>query len=342
MTTTLLVGLRQGVARLRPGGGGWSAEITLVAGPVNGIAADPLRQELVYACASDRGLWRSEDAGATWRRVGSGITRPSVQVAAVSRSERAGGHGVVYVGTRMSAVYRSEDGGESFQELRAFQHLPSMTGWSFPPEPDTHHVRSLLADPTQPGLVLAGIELGGVVRTVDGGRTWEDQKPVADLDPHTLIAHSSAPRRMYIGGGASYCESYDGGATWQRFVDGLRHYYFFDLVVDPIDPGTMVMSAADDPFTGHGMPGFGRTWSTLYRRENDGAWEEVTNGLPERNGTAMGHLASCEAEPGAFWYLTVPGQLYRSADRGATWDQAPVRWPAGTEGRMVNTVVGVA
>ena len=340
--TNLLAGLREGVARLQPDGGGWSAEVTLAVGPINSIAVDPLRQERVYACAANRGLWRSEDAGATWRRVGGGITRPVVEVASVSRSERTGGWGVVYVGTRMSAVYRSEDGGETFHELDAFQQLPSMEGWSFPPEPDTHHVRSLLADPTQPGLVLAGIELGGVVRTVDGGRTWEDQKPVADLDPHTLIAHPRAPGRVYIGGGAGYCESFDGGATWRRFVDGLRHCYFFDLVVDPLDPGTMVISAADDPFTGHGVPGFGRAWSTLYRRHRDGAWQEVTEGLPERSGTAMGHLATCDAEPGSFSYMTLPGELYRSTDQGATWESCPVRWPGGTGGLTVNTVVGVA
>jgi hypothetical protein len=342
MTTSLYVGLAQGVARLRPDADGWSAELTLERGPVMSLAVDPLRPERVYASARQNGLWRSLDAGASWERVGEGITQPLVTVAAVSRAERNRDWGVVYAGTRMSAVFRSEDGGRTFRELETFQDLPSKADWSFPPEPDTHHVHSLLTDPARSGVVLAGIELGGVVRSVDGGRTWEDRRPGADLDPHTLVAHPRAPGRMYIGGGAGYSESFDGGASWRRFVDGLRHCYFFDLVVDPGDPQTMVMTAADDPFTGHGVPGFGGTWSTLYRREAGGPWSEVTEGLPERAGTAMGHLAACEAEPGTFHYLTVPGQLYRSTNRGRGWERQAVRWPASTERRMVTIAVGAA
>ena len=340
--THLYLGLPEGLARVTRGQSGWSARLTLDAGPVAAITTDPLHPERVYACALRRGLWRSDDAGATWRQVGEGIGRPVVTVAGVSRSERLDGEGAVYVGTRMSALFRSEDGGRTFRELAAFLDIPSRPSWSFPPEPDTHHVRSLVADDHRPGRVLAGIELGGVVRSVDGGATWEDQKPNADLDPHTLLGHAAAPGRMYIGGGAGYSESFDGGATWRRFHDGFQHCYFFDLVVDPGEPGTMVISAGDDPFTGHGVPGFERTWSTLYRREHDGPWAEVTDGLPEREGTAMGLLAVCEEEPGTFYYVTVPGELYRSTDRGLHWEQQALEWPAGGGHRAVQDAVAAA
>jgi len=338
--SNLYLGLQQGLARLRRRNGAWAADVTLETGPIASIAVDPLKPELVYACAMRNGLWRSEDAGATWRQVGDGITRPIVTVADVSRAERSGGHGAVYVGTRLSALFRSEDGGRTFRECPAFLEIESRPRWSFPPEPDTHHVRSLLADPSQAGLVLAGIELGGVVRSTDDGATWEDQKPNADLDPHTLIGHLAAPRRVYIGGGAGYSESFDGGATWRRFHDGLGHCYCFDLVVDPGDPGTMVISAGNDPFTGHGVPGFGRAWSTLYRREQEGPWAEITDGLPERDGTAMGLLAASADEPGAFVYVTVPGELYQSNDRGVHWERMPVEWPAATDRRQVQDAIG--
>ena len=340
--SSLYVGLQQGLARVRPGPSGLEADLVLDRGPVSSIAVDPRRPERVYASAWGHGLWRSDDAGASWRRVGDGITRPIVTVVAVSGAEPAGDASAVYAGTRMSAVYRSEDGGETFRELTAFQDLPSRGSWSFPPEPDTHHVHSLLADPHEPGLVLAGIELGGVMHSTDGGRTWEDHRAGADLDPHTLRAHPRTPGRAYIGGGAGYSESFDGGATWQRFVEGLRQCYFFDLAVDPGEPGTMVISAADDPFTGHGVPGFPPAWSTLYRRRAGGAWEEVTDGLPAREGTAMGHLTAHPDEPGAFSYLTVPGDLYRSTDAGGRWEAVPLRWPDGLSQRGVVTVVDAA
>lgn len=334
----VLLGLKDGLARLVPSNGHWTAERVLTAGPVESVVTDPRRPGRAYACAGVNGLWRTDDAGATWAQVGEGITRPALWTVAVSQSEHASDGSVVYVGTQLSAIFRSEDGGRTFRELPSFRSIPSRADWAFPPEPDTHHVVSIVADPDRAGVLLVGIELGGVVRSTDGGETWQDADPIADPDPHTMVAHPAAPGRVYLSGGVSYCESTDSGESWTRMVDGLDVQYFDRMAVDPGNPGTMVISAGHDPITGHGaVPGV-QAWSTLYRRVDDSAWTEVTDGLPPREGTAMGYLGVDHAQPGGFYYATEPGGLYRSTDGGASWEAQQVAW--ASDSVKVVSIVG--
>ncbi len=115
------------------------------------VAIDPLLPQRVYCGTFGRGLWRSEDAGRTWKPIGdlgaamepnegSGITSAMVTAVAVSATERSNGYGVVYAGTEPTALFRSEDGGDLWRETTLLA-LPSSSTWSFPPRPYTSHVR---------------------------------------------------------------------------------------------------------------------------------------------------------------------------------------------------------
>jgi photosystem II stability/assembly factor-like uncharacterized protein len=83
-------------------------------------------------------------------------------------------------------LFVSRDEGASWQEQRALQEIPSRPTWSFPPRPWTSHVRSIATSRHDARLLLAGIELGGVMRSEDGGETWSDHRPGAQLDVHAL------------------------------------------------------------------------------------------------------------------------------------------------------------
>jgi hypothetical protein len=206
-------------------GGEWRAVLRLEGHEVQSVAADPLRPELVYCGTFGDGLFRSEDAGATWRRSGAGISHGKVMSLAVSPVERTNGRGVVYAGTEPSAVFRSEDGGGRWHELTGLTDLPSATEWSFPPRPKTHHVRLIQPDPHAPGRLYVAIEAGALVRTDDAGRTWRDRVPGGPYDTHTFATHPAAPGRLYSAAGDGYFESRDGGDTWQQPNEGLHHGY---------------------------------------------------------------------------------------------------------------------
>lgn len=285
--------------------------------PVPVIAIDPGNPERVYAASLGNGLWVSEDGGATFART-PGLDADLVWSVTVSASDRNGSFGAVYAGTQMSALYRSTDGGRSFEEITSIQEIPSKPNWCFPPAPDTHHLHQIALHPTDPDSIIFGIELGGVYRSRDRGLTWTEVN--ADPDPHVLRTHPKVPERVYQGGGGSYRVSNDGGSTWERFLDGApdEFRYFYSTVVDPGDPELVLITAGRDPFSGHGViPGI-PLFSSVFRREGSAAWEEVLDGMPPRDGTAMGTLGT--GEPGTFFYVTEPGEIYRSDDAGRSFE----------------------
>ena len=294
------------------------------------LAVDPLRPETLYCGTADRGLWRSADAGVSWEPVGEGIRYPAVTAVAVSAVEQVDGHGVVYAGTEPSTLFRSEDGGGSWRELEKMRDLPSFPEWSFPPKPETSHVRWISPDPAVPGRLFVCIEAGALIHSNDGGETWEDRVYDGPLDPHTLTVREDTPGRLYaatgdkyFSTGGGYVESRDGGESWQRLSEGIAHLYLYGLAVDPADPDTVLVSAASGARQAH-FPEAAN--STVYRREAGGAWREMRNGLPQPEGTIISVLTANEAEPGVFYALNNHG-LYRSADSVEEWERLEVSWP---------------
>ena len=154
----------ESVARLDEAGDTWSVELSLAGGRALCLAADPRDPDTVYVGLGDDGVRKTGDGGRTW--ASSGLEGQQVFSIAVSAAD-----GAVYAGTEPSALYLSDDGGETWRELTGLLELPSRPTWSFPPRPWTSHVRWIAPSPHDADLVLAGIELGGLMRSSDGGET---------------------------------------------------------------------------------------------------------------------------------------------------------------------------
>jgi hypothetical protein len=345
--TRIYVGMEDGLAVLDNGGragsdGVWRLENHLDEMTTQCVAYDPLRPEHVYCGTFDRGLWRSEDAGKTWQPSGEGVTHEAVMAVAVSPTERVDGRGVAYSGTEPSALFRSEDGGRHWQEQPALLQVPSVPTWSFPPRPWTHHVRWIELDPAAPGQVFVAIEQGGVMRSLDAGRTFEDRKPGGPRDAHTLATHERAPGRLYApaadgmgGGGKALMESHDGGASWQPAGAGIGHAYGWSVAVDPGNPENVLYSGAHTPRQAHDRE---VAESTMYYRQGaagpsgsaasnrGGEWREAREGLPAPAGTIVYVLATNHREPGVFYAASNHG-VFRSPDAGRSWMRLEAEWP---------------
>src|SRR5438876_9440753 len=162
-------------ARLDEADGAWAVELSLHGSGAQCLAVDPADPDRVYAGLREGGVRRTTDGGRAW--TDCALPEPVVFSLAVSAAG-----GAVYAGTEPSRLFRSDDGGETWRELDALLELPSRPSWSFPPRPWTSHVRWIAPSPYDANLLLVGIELGGLMRSIDGGASWQDHRPGAQRD----------------------------------------------------------------------------------------------------------------------------------------------------------------
>jgi len=295
-----------GIARLDEAGDVWTVELTLAGSGAQCLAIDPNEPDIVFAGLREGGVRRTLDGGRSWSDCK--LPEPGVFSLAVSSAD-----GTVYAGAEPSRLFRSDDQGESWTELDALLELPSQPSWSFPPRPWTSHVRWIAPSPHDPGLLLVGIELGGLMRSGDGGRSWHDHRPGAQRDVHSLAWHPHASGRAYEAGGGGAAFSTDAGETWQPADEGRDRDYTWSVAVDPDDPDRWYVSASTGPFAAHGR---GEPQARIYRRRDGEAWEPLTGGLPEPL-PAMPYALL--ATGGRVFAGLADGQLWESCDRGDTW-----------------------
>ena len=325
-----MIATEEGVFVARQGSK-WLVEEHLKDKSPESLSIDPTDPGLVYCGTEGAGVWRSENAGRTWAPVGVDVLPVTVTAVAVS----AGEAGVVYAGTEPSAIFRSDDGGDTWGELSGLRALPSSQSWSFPPRPETHHVRWIEPDPVVPGRVFVAIEAGAFVRTADGGRTWLDRVRGGPLDTHTAATHKMAPGKVYAAAGDGYFESGDAGESWSRPVEGLQHRYVVGVAVDPGDPSAVIVSAASGPFVAYGPR---RAEAYVYRRTGRRAFELAMEGLPDAQGTVASRFATDRHEPGVI-YATNNHGIFRTADAGQTWTALEIPWPPHAFSRGVDALV---
>jgi photosystem II stability/assembly factor-like uncharacterized protein len=298
--TRLLVATGEALVRVA----GREAGVLLERPGLQAVAVDPRVPERIAVGCRGAGVSESDDGGSTWRDA----ALPAQDVFSVA----FGPDGALYAGCEPSALYVRR-GDAPWRELAALRELPSAPTWSFPPRPWTSHVRWIAPSPHDADVVLVGIELGGLMRTEDGGETWADHRPGAQRDVHALAWHPREPGRAYeaAGGGAAW--SRDDGETWEPADEGRDRHYTWALAVDPADPGRWFVSAAPGPFEAHGSR---PAQAALYRWSGDGPWQELDLGLP-RPLEAMPYALAWS--DGCLVAGLRDGRLLESEDGGDTW-----------------------
>jgi photosystem II stability/assembly factor-like uncharacterized protein len=283
--------------------------------PANGIGdrptcvvADPLGHGRAWCGTHNKGVFRSSDGGASWQSVG--LPGRLIMTIAASPAERD----LVWVGTEPSAVWRSRDGGTTWEETSRLQTLPSSPQWSFPPRPDTHHVRWIGCHPLDPERLWVAIEAGALVSTSDGGRSWRDRVPRGPWDTHELAIHHNAPKTLRVSAGDGYFESEDGGTSWRSPDAGLEVSYMRSVAIDPAQPDVVVVSGASGPRSAYVA---GRSDGRVYRRVGRDPWERVRNGWPEPAGT-IAPLLCAGTKGGELWAADERG-IHRSDDGAKHW-----------------------
>ena len=219
-------------------------------------------------------MLRSQDGGRTWRP--AGLSGRIVKSLAASRAEP----GTVYAGTKPALVYVSRDGGASWIELESFRRIPLRWLWFSPAEPPlTAYVQAIALSPTDPNIILAGIEFGAVVRSGDGGRTWSGHCRGALRDCHSLTFHTSNGSWAYQGGAWFRARggalSRDAGKTWVSSTEGVDRAYGWAVAADPGRPEVWYVSVSPGPSKAHSN---GDAQAYIFRSAGAAAWERLGGG----------------------------------------------------------------
>ncbi|HUF12806.1 MAG TPA: hypothetical protein VMN78_06900 [Longimicrobiales bacterium] len=304
----LLVATQREVLRIDPESGTVSRPDRFDGVAPTSLASDPHVGGRAWCATHRGGVFRSDDGGATWTSAGLDGERVMVVAASPARQD------LLWTGVEPSAVWRSTDGGSSWGRTADLEDLPSSGEWSFPPRPDTHHVRWIACHPSDPDRLWVAVEAGALICTSDGGRNWRDRVPDGPYDTHELAVHPDAPEVLRVAAGDGYYQSHDGGDTWSAPDDGLEVGYLRSVAIDPGDPEVVLVSAATHA---HAAYVAGRSDGRVFRRRGAEPWERVLRGWPDPP-TTIAPLLLAGRAGGELWAADERG-VHRSEDAGVTW-----------------------
>lgn len=298
--------------------GEWEFATVLEGYSVACVARDPHDPDVVLAGTNDSGLMRSTDRGFSWQP--AGLEGSCVKAVSVSPARP----GLIFAGTRPAYMYVSEDNGATWRELRSFRDIPGRWFWFSPAEsPWKAYVQMIAVSPTDPDVLVAGIEFGATVRSTDRGQTWSRHLAGSLRDCHSVRFHSSDGEWVYeaggTGGGVSF--SRDGGKSWTKRKQGLDRNYGWACAADPERPEIWYASLAPGPGKAHAD---GQAEAYIYRAEGGAPWVRLSGGLPEPLRSMPYELHTDPGSPGHLYAGLGDGQIWHTADYGDSWEQLPV------------------
>lgn len=269
---------------------------------VRSLAIDPADAGRIYA-GTNEGVFISDNGGDRWSSVGPPLD--DLVVWSLSISPRS--PSTLLAGTRPARIYRSDDRGATWRRLVA--HIEELSA-----NPALRYNRVTLArfDPVDPDRVWAGVEIGGVLTSPDGGKTWESRcNGLSSLDIHGLAIVPGAVRRLVASTNNDLNVSVDEGRTWtpQQVGNQFEWPYCRGLVASPAQPTTLYVGNGDGP------PGSaGAAWRST---DSGQTWHKLP--LPGTLNSTVWDFATHPADPARIYAYTVSGQVFVSSDSGARW-----------------------
>ena len=315
---------------------------------MKGSPADPDR---VYASQSSswsgQVVQRSDDGGQTWQPVGNKFTYDGVpgthqwydgtphpwEFARVWHLEPSlTDPDTVYAGAEDAALFRSTDGGDTWQELAGLREHRSGSSWQ--PGAGGMCLHTILLDRSAPGRMFAAISAAGAFRSDDAGETWRpvnrglQSEGIPDPDAevghcvHRIAMHPSRPEVLFMQKHWDVMRSDDGGSSWHEISGNLPTDFGFPIDVHAHEPDTVYVVPIKSDAEHYPPEGKLR----VYRSRTGGNdWEPLTEGLPQRDcyhNVLRDAMAVDSVEDCGVYFGTTGGQVYGSADAGDSW--API------------------
>jgi photosystem II stability/assembly factor-like uncharacterized protein len=350
----VLVGTRKGAFVLKSDAmrKRWEVSGPLFAGwEVYHLKGSPVDPSRLYASQSSgwfgQLIQRSNDGGKTWEPVGNKFVYDGVpgthqwydgtphpwEFARVWHLEPSlTDPETVYAGVEDAALFRSADGGHTWQELPGLRGHASARSWQ--PGAGGMCLHTILLDPSRPGRIFIAISAAGAFRSDDAGTTWRPVNrglksdglpdPTAEVGHcvHRIAMHASRPGVLFMQKHWDVMRSDDAGDSWHDVSGNLPTDFGFPIDVHTHEPDTIyVVPIKSDS---EHYPPDGRL--RVYRSRTGGnEWEALAKGLPQRHcyvNVLRDAMAVDSLDPCGVYFGTTGGQVYASADAGDSW--API------------------
>lgn len=300
---------RSGLWKSTDGGDSWT-ELTFNPGMPKGligkigVAVSPANPQRVYANieAQDSlgGVFRSDDAGATWSRTSGDqkfVVRPFYYMSLTADPVN---ENTVYV--MNLTVHRSIDGGRTFTPVRV-------------PHGDTH---IMWVDPKDPTRLINGND-GGATISMDGGRTWSSQGNQPTSQFYHVTTDTQQPYRIYgaqqDNSTVSIASRSDNGSIGERDwfpVAGCENAY---IAIDPKDPNITFGGCYMGQLTRHDKKTNTRRDVSVWLGNYDGI---AVKDAPQRfQWTFPIHFSPHDSST----LYTTSQYVWRSKNQGASWDK---------------------
>jgi len=235
----------------------------------------------------------------------------------------------VYAGIEDAALFRSRDGGQTWQELAG---LRDVKGNLWQPGAGGMCLHTIMQDPSNPRRIYIAISAAGTFRTDDGGMTWrainrglkskyELPDPDAEVGHcvHRIAMHQSRPNVLFMQKHWDVMRSDDAGESWHEVSGNLPTDFGFPIDVHAHEPETIYVVPIKSDSEHYVSEGKLR----VYRSRTGGnEWEALTNGLPQRDcyvNVLRDAMAVDSLDPCGIYFGTSGGQVYGSADAGDSW-----------------------
>ncbi|MCW3817077.1 exo-alpha-sialidase [Micromonospora sp. DR5-3] len=285
----------------------------------------------------------SDDLGASWQEPDRApVAFPADTGASLGRVWQLTPAGVdqpdvVWAGAEPSALFRSDDGGRSFELVRALWDHPHRESWAAGFGGQAIH--SVLPHPRDPARLAVAMSTGGVYRTEDAGASWTpgntgirayflpDEWPEFGQCVHKIARDAGDPNRLYAQNHHGVYRSDDDGRTWTSIAAGLPSDFGFPMVAHPSRPGTVYVF----PLVADAQRFPADHRCRVYRSTDAGdKWEALSVGLPDEPfypSVLRDAMCADDADPAGVYFGTRSGEVYASPDEGDSWSLVAAHLP---------------
>ena len=347
----LLVGTKKGAFILNADGArkDWTVSGPHFAGwDIYHLKGSPIDPNRIYA--SQTSAWfgqvmqRSNDGGLSWNPVGNkflyqgdagthqwydGTAHPWEFKRVWHVEPSLTSPDTLYAGAEDAALFKSTDGGHSWEELSGLRKHGTGPAWQ--PGAGGMCLHTILLHPADPQRIIVAISSAGAFRSDDGGRSWipinRGLRSLHIPDPnaevghcvHHIAMHPSRPDTLFMQKHWDVMRSDNAGDSWHEISGDLPTDFGFVVDVHAHEPETIYVVPIKSDSEHFPLDGQLR----VYRSRTGGnEWEPLTAGLPQKNcyvnvlrdAMAVDSLDSC-----GIYFGTTGGQVYASSDAGDSW-----------------------